>query len=449
MRSIRFILVLIIIGCFVLFYSIGYTQRDENEIFENSSLFTKVFIKIKRNYVEDVQTRDLFNGAINGMLTTLDPYSDFLTPEVFREMKVETSGNFGGIGIEVTKKKPVDQSPIHVITPMLGTPAYEAGIMAGDDITKIEEKSTYEMSLNKAVSLMRGKPGTTIKITVHKKDTDKEVEMELKREIIHIESVKFVRFLDADTGIGYIKLETFAENSASELKDAVNQLLDHGMKGLILDLRFNPGGLLESAVDVSDLFLDSGLIVATMTRDNAPQVLKNQNNRMLSAKKETTVADFPMIIMINKASASASEIVAGALKDHHRAVLVGENTFGKGSVQTLFQINKGREMYALKLTTANYYTPSGYRKKPRISIANKGIEPDIKVELTREQFADLFKARQQDWIEYNKARTGSDSAKDFLKKSFPPNPKDIQLIEALRILKKNLTLGKTKLKQAA
>lgn len=330
-----------------------------DEAYRELELFTDVLALIQRNYVEEVELKDLVYGAIDGMLATLDPHSAFMPPEEYAERKVDTRGAFGGLGIEVTFRDGI----LTVVSPIDDTPAYRAGIKAGDQILRIEQQATKSMDIMDAVQLMRGAPGSIVSIMVLREGFDKPQRFELTREVINIASVKARTLAD---GIGYVRLMQFQENTAQQLRDSLDKLrsVNQGLlKGLVLDLRNNPGGLLDQAIEVSDLFVDKGLIVYTEGRDVESRISS-------LATSEGTEPPYPMVVLINAGSASASEIVAGALRDHDRALLMGERSFGKGSVQTLMPLGDDS---GLSLTTARYFTPSG------VSIHATGIEPDIVV----------------------------------------------------------------------
>ncbi|HWP34359.1 MAG TPA: S41 family peptidase [Thermodesulfobacteriota bacterium] len=325
--------------------------------YEDLRIFTDVLALVQRNYVEKPNNKELIYGAIKGMLETLDPHSSFMTPEVYREMQVETKGEFSGIGIEITTK----DDRIVVVAPIEDTPAFKAGIQAGDQIVRIDGKSTKGMSLPDAVKLMRGPKGTTVRLTIAREGHPEPLEFTITRATIAVKSVK-AKLLEP--GYAYIRLTQFQERTADDLLAALERFEKGGLKGLVLDLRNNPGGLLDQAVKVADIWLDSGLIVYTDGRI--------ENQRMeFHAHRDGVTRDYNMVVLVNEGSASASEIVAGALQDAGRAVVVGTQTFGKGSVQTIIPLSDGS---ALRLTTARYYTPKGR------SIQAKGITPDIVVE---------------------------------------------------------------------
>ncbi len=329
----------------------------EGEAYEDLKTFTEVLSMVKRHYVEDVKSRDLIYGAIKGMLNSLDPHSSFMTQEGFKEMQVETKGEFGGIGIQIGIKENI----LTVIAPIEDTPAYKAGIKSGDKILKINNVPTRDMTLQDAVAKMRGVPKTTVTISILRDGWKEMKDFTLTREIIKVKSVKSKVL---ESGIGYAKINQFQEQTANDLAAALAKLNDEKITSLVLDLRNDPGGLLNSAIDVSSQFLPKGkLVVYTKTRGGEKQEFFTDNNDHFK---------LPMIVLVNQGSASASEIVAGALKDWNRAVILGTVTFGKGSVQTVIPLSDGS---GLRLTTAKYYTPLGK------SIQNTGITPDIIVKI--------------------------------------------------------------------
>ncbi|MDA8165007.1 MAG: S41 family peptidase, partial [Desulfobacteraceae bacterium] len=341
---------------FVLWHQNGSSAATSPPgIYKNLELFANVLSIIQESYVEQVDSQKLIHGAIRGMLSTLDPHSSYLNPEEYQELQVETSGSFSGIGIEITLRDDV----LTVVSPIEGTPAYAAGLKAGDKIIKIGDELTKDMDLTDAVRKLRGPQGSKITISVHRDGWRDLKEFTLTRDVIPIHSVKS-RMLEP--GFGLVRIASFQTKTSSDLKQALNDLGKKGkLKGLILDLRNNPGGLLDQAVQVADLFIDHGVIVSTKGR------LKDQN-MTFSAHDNGDRYNFPMVVLVNEGSASASEIVAGALKDHHRALILGAQTFGKGSVQTIIPLGEGS---GLRLTTARYYTPNG------TCIQAKGITPDI------------------------------------------------------------------------
>ncbi len=335
---------------------------DNATTYEQLRLFTEVLSIVQNQYVDEVPPKELIYSAIKGTLRGLDPHSSFLDPDSYREMQVETSGSFGGLGIEITLKDDI----LTVVSPIDGTPAYRAGLLTGDRIVKIDGLSTKDMQLADAVKRMRGKPGSKVTITVLREGWAEPKDFDIVREQIRVQSVKTVEMGD---GIEYLKLRQFQEQSPHDLEAALEKFSKSGMKALILDLRNNPGGLLTAAVEVSEKFIDDGkLVVYTEGR------VRNQNMRF-SAHAKRGYSQMPMVVLVNQGSASASEIVAGALQDWGRATIVGTQTFGKGSVQTIIPLSDGS---GLRLTTAKYFTPKGR------SIHGKGITPDVIVEVPKE-----------------------------------------------------------------
>jgi carboxyl-terminal processing protease len=328
----------------------------EVEGYEELKVFSEALSLVRKNYVEEMKPRDLIYGAVKGMLNSLDPHSAFMTPDQYKEMQVDTKGEFGGIGIQIGMK----EGMLTVIAPIEDTPAYKAGIKAGDKIIKINNEFTKDMDLHDAVSKMRGAPSTSVKITILREGWKETKDFSITREIIKVKSVKSKLI---EEGIGYIKLNQFQEKTASDLSDAMENLNRQKINYLILDLRNNPGGLLTSAVEVSGQFLPPGKLVVFI-QDKKGEKIEYRSDKNASAP---TV---PMVVLVNQGSASASEIVAGALKDWNRAVIIGTQTFGKGSVQSVIPLSDGS---ALRLTTARYYTPKG------VSIQTTGITPDIVV----------------------------------------------------------------------
>jgi len=357
------IFVALLVGLSAIFVwerlSIQRVSAEDQNVYENLQIFSDVLDIVKENYVQEVQSEELVEGAISGMLRTLDPHSSYLDPDAYKELQVETKGSFGGIGIEITVRDGV----LTVVSPLEGTPAYELGIQAGDQILRVDGEPTKEMTLMEAVKKMRGPKGTNVVLTIMRGEFTKPQDFVITRATIAIRSV---RSNTLEPGYGYIRLSQFQSSTARDLRKEITELEkeNKSLKGLILDLRNNPGGLLDQAVKVSDEFLNEGLIVYTGGR------LKSQDMRF-EAHMNTRPHSYPIVVLVNEGSASAAEIVAGALQDHKRAVVVGVKTFGKGSVQTVMPLRNGA---ALRLTTALYYTPSGR------SIQAKGIEPDIVVE---------------------------------------------------------------------
>ena len=347
------------LGIFFLFYMlfIGGANSSEKNIYKKIDLFGEVLEKINKEYVDEIDPSESMDSAINGLLQSLDPYSGYMSPEIFNEMQTETSGEFGGLGIEVSMEAGV----VKVISPIDDTPASRAGIKAGDYIVKIDNIQVQGKSLTEAVDLMRGLVGSGIELTIRRRGEKKALTFNIVREIIQIKSVKTDLL---EKNIGYIRLTSFNENSGKQIEKEIKKLeKNNDVKSYILDLRNNPGGLLSQAIKISDFFLENGEIVSTKSR-------KISENRKWFAKKGNLTKGKALIVLINYGSASASEIVAGALKDHKRAILLGENSFGKGSVQSIIPLkNEG----AIRLTVAKYYLPSGK------SISEVGVSPDIEV----------------------------------------------------------------------
>ena len=335
-------------------------QTKKNETYKELDLFADALAFVQTHYVEETTSKDLIYGALGGMMASLDPHSQFLTPQEYEELKADTSGEFGGIGIEITLKDHL----ITIITPVEGTPAWDAGLAPNDRIVKIEDTVMRNLDLNDAVKMLRGKPGTEVTVVVWREKENKLLTFKIKRALIEIKDIKESRLLEQ--GIAYIKLVEFREDTPRELDRTLADLKAKGMEALILDLRNNPGGLLDKAVEVAERFVPVGeLIVSLKGRD------PSQNASFLSRYRKPW-KDLPLILLVNAGSASGSEIVAGCFQDRHRAILVGEQTFGKGSVQIVLPLRDGS---AIKMTTSRYYTPSG------VSIHETGIAPDVTVAL--------------------------------------------------------------------
>jgi carboxyl-terminal processing protease len=364
-------LAVFLIACFLGLEEIAVrrAQALPNDTYQQLETFANVLAIVQKNYVEPVSTKQLIDGAITGMLASLDPHSAYLTPELYRDLEVETRGSFGGLGIEITIKNGV----LTVVAPIEDTPAYRAGIKAGDQIIKINNDFTKDMTLTEAVKRMRGPRGSKIKLTIHRTGVPELFTVSMERDVIKIQSVKSKELKD---GYSYLRITTFQEGTDEGVAKALDQFRKDGhgkIKGLVLDLRDNPGGLLNQAVKVCDEFLDGGMIVYTQGR------LENQQQKYFAHKKKD-FEDYPMVVLVNGGSASASEIVAGALQDQKRAVIVGTQTFGKGSVQTILPLD---DQSALRLTTARYFTPNGR------SIQAVGITPDVEVEPPKPTLAAL------------------------------------------------------------
>ena len=342
----------------------NYSFSSENDIYKKIDLFGEVLEKINKEYVDEIDQSESMDSAINGLLQSLDPYSAYMSPKIFNEMQTETSGEFGGLGIEVSMESGV----VKVISPIDDTPASRAGIKAGDYIVKIKDTQVQGKTLSEAVDLMRGPVGSSIELTVRRRGVKKALTFNIIREVIEIQSVKTDLL---EENIGYIRLTSFNENSGEQIEDKIKDLeKKQNIKAYILDLRNNPGGLLSQAIRISDFFLDNGEIVSTKSR-------KASENRKWFAKKGDLTNGKTLLVLINYGSASASEIVAGALKDHKRAIILGENSYGKGSVQSIIPLkNEG----AIRLTVAKYYLPSGK------SISEVGVSPDIEVNEEGDEF---------------------------------------------------------------
>ena len=354
---------------FLSFFYLSLANSSEVDIYKKIDLFGEVLEKINREYIDEINQSESMDSAINGLLQSLDPYSSYMSPEILEEMQTETSGEFGGLGIEVSMEAGV----VKVISPIDDTPASKAGLKAGDYIVKINDTQVQGKSLSEAVDLMRGPVGSSIELTVRRRGEKKALTFNITREIIEIQSVKSELL---EENIGYIRLTSFNENSSDQIEKQIKKLKKNkNLNSFILDLRNNPGGLLNQAIRISDFFLENGEIVSTKSR-------KKSDNRKWFAKKGDITDGKTLLVLINYGSASASEIVAGALKDHKRAIVVGENSYGKGSVQSIIPLkNRG----AIRLTVAKYYLPSGK------SISEVGVRPDIEVN----EEGDNFKIRTE------------------------------------------------------
>ena len=365
-----------VLTLFLFCFLFQQVNSAENEIYKKIDLFGEVLEKINKEYVDEINQSESMDSAINGLLQSLDPYSAYMSPEIFNEMQTETSGEFGGLGIEVSMESGV----VKVISPIDDTPASRAGIKAGDYIVKINDVQVQGKSLSEAVDLMRGPVGSGIELTIRRRGERKALIFNVVREIIQIQSVKADIL---EKSIGYLRLTSFNENSGKQIEREIKKLeKNKDVKSYILDLRNNPGGLLSQAIKISDFFLDNGEIVSTKSR-------KPSENRKWFAKKGDLTNGKILIVLINYGSASASEIVAGALKDHKRAILLGENSYGKGSVQSIIPLkNDG----AIRLTVAKYYLPSGK------SISEVGVSPDIEIDEENDDFR--IKTETDNQLEY-------------------------------------------------
>lgn len=337
--------------------AVGATT-GQSDRYENLELFNRVLHFVEANYVDEVKNKTLIEGAIKGMLETLDPHSNFLPPELYKDIEIDTKGKFGGLGIEIGMKDNI----LTILAPIEDTPAWKAGLKPMDRIVKINSESTKGMNLVEAVSKMRGKPKTDVTLSIYRDGFEKIKDIKITRDIIKIQSVK-TEVLEPQ--YGYVRLTTFNENASGDIKKAIEAMQKKAkLRGLVLDLRNNPGGLLDQAVEVTSLFIDEGAVVSTIGRNRDQKDVKY-------ARKGNAYKEFPLAILVNSSTASAAEIVAGALQDHHRAIVMGQPTFGKGSVQTVIPLPPDM---GLKLTIARYYTPSGR------SIQEKGVQPDITLE---------------------------------------------------------------------
>jgi len=426
-KALMGVVIVLLITFFTTGMMVGKGLRSalsaESEVYEELKIFAEVLSLIQKNYVEPTSSKDLVYGAIRGMLNTLDPHSAFMSPEMYKEMQVDTKGEFGGLGIQIGIK----ENRLTVIAPIEGTPAERAGIKSGDFIIKVDEEPTKEMTLMEAVEKMRGPKGTKVKLTIEREGADEPMVFDLVRETIKIDSVKSKML---ENNIGYVRLSQFQEMTAKDLNSALKKLKDAKMQSIILDLRNNPGGLLTAAVETTELFIPPGKVVVSI-KGRDP---KKQKDEYESSDKEP-YDKYPMIVMVNEGSASASEIVSGALQDWGRAIILGTPTFGKGSVQTILQLSDGS---GLRLTTAKYYTPKGR------SIQNIGITPDIVVKPLPVKGASQPPPvlREKD-LERHLKNEGVEPRPDKEKKQEPtpprseaaPEPEDIQLQKAIDLLK--------------
>ena len=356
----------ILILSILFFNSISSLAYSKNDLYEKIDLFGEVLEKIKKDYVDDVDQAEMMDSAINGVLQSLDPYSAYMSPELFKEMQTDTSGEFGGLGIEIGMEAGV----VKVISPIDDTPAAKAGIKSGDYIVQIGKEQVQGKSLMEAVKLMRGPVGTSIDLTIRRKAVKKPLEFSITRKVIEVQSVNS-KVISEEKNLGYIRLKSFNENSDKQILAAIKKFeKNKKIKGYVLDLRNNPGGLLTQAISITDFFLDDGEIVSTKGRNIS-------ETRKFFARRGDETKGKPLVVLINNGSASASEIFAGALKDHKRAIILGENSYGKGSVQSIIPLRNGGGM---RLTISKYYLPSGK------SISEVGVTPDIFVEEVGEEF---------------------------------------------------------------
>ena len=404
-------------------YAYDITREDKEKTYQELELFADSLALVQSKYVEDKPPRDLIYGALRGLLSSLDPYSQFMDPDEYKDLLVETSGKFGGLGIEISIK----DSLLTIVSPLEGTPAWRSGLEPGDRIVKIGEDLTRDMTLTDAVSKLRGDPGTDVTITLLRESEGSVFDVTLTREVINVKDIRKAQILEE--GIGYVRIAEFREKTAADLRKALNGLEKEGLRGLILDVRSNPGGLLDSAVEIAGMFVEPGaLVVYTMDRDK-------QKVDYAASRGGEHLLDIPMVVLVNGGSASGSEIVAGCLQDYRRALILGTKTFGKASVQTVIPLTDGA---ALRLTTAKYYTPEG-----RL-IHEEGIHPDIAVEqrdleakTTKEEevFGQLEQKEKEK--ESSGEEADADSEKDFYKT-------DYQILRALDLVKGLVIIGSKK-----
>ena len=385
------------------FEAVAEQEAADTKLFDQCNRFIEVVRLVQKQYVRGVDTKKMFENAINGMLSSLDPFSNYIPEEELAEFNKSTRGKFGGIGIQIGMRRGM----LSVISPLEGTPAYRAGILAGDIIMEIDGKNADGLRLEDAVKFLTGDPGTKVRIKVHHMTGENE-EITITRAIIEVQTVKgFNRdadgqwqyMIDPERKVAYIRLASFTETTTADLRKVLDQLVKDGMKGLILDLRFNPGGILKTAVEVCDMFIDHGIIVQTKGRTTPYWEA--------TATREGTLPFCPMVVMINPFSASASEIVSGCLQDHHRAIVVGERSFGKGSVQNVIPLEG--EKAALKLTTSKYYLPSGrniHRDEDMKDTDEWGVMPDIAVPMTPEEYVAIIRTRQEADVIHHKGGAG-------------------------------------------
>ncbi|MGB1546929.1 MAG: S41 family peptidase [Alphaproteobacteria bacterium] len=409
----------IVLMAFLFSAPIGAKEKDPTETYQQLHLLGEVFERVRMNYVDEVEDSALIEAAINGMLISLDPHSGYLNPKAFEDMQVRTKGEFGGLGIEVT----MENGFVKVVSPIDDTPAHRAGLQTGDYITHLDDKPVLGLTLPQAVEMMRGEVGTKIKLTIRREGSDL-IDVTITRARIKIQSVRY----RLEDNVGYVRITSFNEQTQTVLKEAIKSFekkKGKNLQGIVLDLRNNPGGLLDQAIAVSDTFLEKGEIVST--RGRSPEDAQRFN-----ASTGDLVHGLPVVVLINGGSASASEIVAGALQDHHRAIVLGTRSFGKGSVQTIIPLGK---YGAMRLTTARYYTPSGR------SIQAKGIDPDILVEQARIEKLAINRTREEDLHgaltneEKEAARLKAQEKKMNESNGEVEEAKDYQLLRALDLIR--------------
>jgi len=410
------ILMGVIFAAFILISRFGACalgkDSDKDALYKEIELFSDALTFIRQNYVDEVKAKDLIYGALKGMLASLDPYSQFMDPESFKEIRVETKGEFGGLGIEISIKDGL----LTIISPLEDTPAHKAGIKAGDRIVKIDGELTKDITLLDAVKKLRGRPGTDVTVTILREDEKRVFDLKVTRAVIKIESIKDAMILE--NNIGYIRLTEFQERSPRDLEEALKKLKSDGMDSLILDLRNNPGGLLDVAVKVADKFIEKGKDIV-ITKGRAKDM------ETTYAAKEKPQNDFPLVVLVNGGSASASEIVAGAIQDNKRGIIVGTKTFGKGSVQTVIPL---KDESALRITTAKYFTPSG-----RV-IHDEGIIPDVVVEYRQLDIKDKAQKKVEEVFEQVEDKK-EEKEEEKENKNRYKKENDNQLLRAIDILK--------------
>lgn len=413
------ILILVVVFGIHSFVSSGIEKKKKDDLYRQVELLSDTLAIIQTDYVDEPSSRDLIYGALKGMLSSLDPYSQFMDPDTYNELKVDTEGKFGGLGIEITIKDGL----LTVITPIEDTPAWKAGLKTNDRIVKINNELTRDMTLTDAVKKLRGKPGEAVTLTILRESEKKLLEFKIVRDIIKIKDIKEARILEE--GIGYIRLVEFREDTSHDMDAALEALKKEGMNAFILDLRNNPGGLLDAAVRVAEKFIEKGkLIVSTKGRRPA-------QNMELVSRKANPITDLPMVVLINEGSASGSEIVAACLKDHKRAIILGVHSFGKGLVQTIIPLSDGS---ALRLTTSRYFTPQGKQ------IHGKGVIPDIVVEEGKIELAtpeELPPQKPQDIFKEieNKEKPVKEEQKERQYKSDNQLMRAVDVLKAIRIYK--------------
>lgn len=418
-RKIFLLSLILAFGSFSI-YSYDVTRKEKEQTYKDLELYADTLSLVQKNYVESVASKELIYGSLRGLMDSLDPYSSFMDPDEYKELIQETSGKFGGIGIEISLRKGV----LTVVTPLEGTPAWKVKLQPNDKIVKIDDKLTKGMSLNEAVELLRGDPGSKVNVTILREKENRIFSVDIKRAIISIQDIRRALLLEND--VAYVRIAEFRDDTAKDLAKALKKLDDEGMQGLILDLRSNPGGLLDSAVDVASLFIEPGdKVVYVLDRDG-------KKDEYFARRLEEKFNDIPMVVLVNDGSASGSEIVAGCIQDYKRGLVLGIKSFGKASVQTVIPLTDGS---ALRLTTAKYYTPNG-----RL-IHEEGISPDIEVEYKKieldgpSQEDELFdKVKENDNPSNDDEEQDPDEDEDFYKK-------DYQIIRALDLVKGLILLG--------